>query len=72
MAKYVKDKTRIDVKFIDSVTDDVLIEINNRNWMNVGELFVDTCTDSIMKNEKITLPEKLMVIAVAEYTLVND
>ena len=72
MAKYVKDKPRIDVQFIDSVSDEVLIEIKNRNWMNVGELFVDNCADSIMKSEKIPLPKKLMVIAVAEYTLVDD
>lgn len=72
MVKYIKDKSKIDVKFYDSVTDDVLIEIGNRNWTNVGELFVDKIVDSVMHTDSKTLPKKIMVMAIAEYTLVDD
>jgi len=72
MAKYKKDKSRIDIKFIDSETDEELVTINNRNWMNVGEIFVDGCVDQIMKTEVKNLPKSVLVIAVSEYTLVNE
>lgn len=72
MAKYKKDKSRIDIKFIDSETDEELVTINNRNWMNVGEIFVDGCVDQIMKTEVKNLPKTVLVIAVSEYTLVNE
>lgn len=70
--KYKKIKPRIDIKFIDSITDEELVTINNRNWMNVGEIFVDGCVDQIMKTEIKNLPDTILVIAVSEYKLVND
>lgn len=72
MGKYKKDKGRINIKFIDSDSEEELITINNRNWSNVGEIFVDGCVDQIMKTEYETLPKKIMVIAVSEYTLTDD
>lgn len=70
-SKYKKEKARIDVKFIDSETEQELVTINNRNWMNVGEIFADGCVDQIMKTEVKNLPKSILVVAVSEYIL-ND
>lgn len=70
--KYKQIKPRIDVKFIDSITDEELVTISNRNWMNVGEIFVGGYVDKIMKTEINNLPDTILVIAVSEYKLVND
>lgn len=69
--KYVKNTPRIVVKFIDSDTENVLFELKDRSWMNLGEVFSDQITTTIieqeLKNKK--LPKNLMVIAVAEFKL---
>lgn len=74
MAKYVKENPRINIQFIDSNTEDVLFEINDRNWLNVGEIFpastVNVIVQRELKNRK-NLPKNIMVIAVSEYIL-ND
>lgn len=72
MGKYRKEKGRINVKFIDSDTEEELITITNRNWSNVGELFVDGCVDQIMKAEVKNLPKNVLVVAVSEYELTDD
>jgi hypothetical protein len=67
--KYIKDTPRIVVKFVDSDTENVLFELKDRSWMNVGEVFSDQITTTIieqeLKNRKP--PKNLMVIAVAEF-----
>ena len=63
---YIKDSPRITVKFIDSNSDDVLFELKDRNWMNVGELFTNNVANSLIEQElknKIE-PDEIMVIAV--------
>lgn len=72
--RYKKVSPRIDIKVIDSETDVDLITISNRNWMNMGEIFVDGCVDQMMKTEFETegMPKKIIVVAVSEYILVND
>jgi len=77
MINYVKETPRINVKFINSDTDEVLFEISNRNCTNVNELFSDYITTSLIadeiKKKKIkTPPEKIMVMAVCEFNLVNS
>ena len=67
--KYRKANPRLTVKFIDSDTNDILFEVKDRTWMNVGELLTDNAIDSIMKHEyKEEHPENLIVLVVAEYT----
>lgn len=71
--KYTKDSPRIAIKFIDGETEEELFEIKDRSWMNIGEIFSDQIASNIIENElkdrKITLPEKILVLAVAELTL---
>ena len=70
--KYVKKTPRIDVKFIDPVTEEVLFEIKDRSWMNIGEMFSDGTVTSIIQNEyrnKKFVPKNVLIMAVAEYNL---
>lgn len=68
--KYSKASPRLTVKFIDSDTNAVLFEINDRSWMNVGDVLTDGAITSIMRTEyKDDPPENLMVLVVAEFEL---
>ena len=68
--KYAKKNPRLTVKFINNDTDEILFEIKDRTWMNVGELLNNIAVDNIMKHEfKDYYPKNLMVLVVAEYEL---
>ena len=69
--RYSKATPRLTVKFIDSDTNDILFEVKDRTWMNVGELLTDGAIDSIMKNEwkDKKMPSNLMVLVVGEFQL---
>lgn len=69
--KYVKKTPRLDVKFVDSDTDEILFEVKDRTWMNIGEIMNDGAISSIMTNEwkKKKPPTKLMVLVVGEFEL---
>lgn len=71
MAKYTKDTPRIDVKFIDAATDELILEVPDRNHMNVGDIFTAFYGNSIiqakLKGKK--LPKKVLVLVVSELTL---
>jgi hypothetical protein len=69
--KYTKASPRLTVKFIDSDSDEVLFEVTNRTWMDVGQILNDNAIDSIMKTEwkNKKMPNNLMVLVVGEYGL---
>ena len=69
--RYIKESPRLTVKFVDSDTDEILFEVKDRTWMNIGEMLTDGAVDSIMKNEwkNKELPENIMVIVVGEFQL---
>jgi hypothetical protein len=71
MAKYIKETTRIDVKFIDAQTEETILEVPDRNWMNVGEILTAHHGDAIiqakLKGKK--LPKKILVLVVSELIL---
>lgn len=68
--RYSKANPRLVVKFVDSDTDEILFELKDRTWMNVGEVLTDSAISSIMTTEfKATPPENLMVLVVGEYML---
>lgn len=73
MKKYKKLTPRLSVQYVDSTTEEILFEINDRTWMNVGELLTNEFVDRIVKaecgNNINKLPEKLMVLVVGEYEL---
>lgn len=68
--KYKKNEPRLIVKFIDSDTDEIIAEMHNRTWMNVGEILTDYHVSEFMNKEELIdiAPENLMIIVVAEYT----
>ncbi|MFW6247293.1 MAG: hypothetical protein ACOC22_03940 [bacterium] len=68
---YIRQSTRLTVQFIDSESEEVLFELKDRNWMNVGEVFTSSIVSSIMENElkNKTKPENILVMVVDEYTL---
>jgi len=68
---YKKSTPRLDVKFVNGDTDEILFEVKDRTWMNVGELLTDGAINSIMKNEwkNKPLPKNLMVLVVADFEL---
>ena len=74
MAKYAKETRRINVKFIDTDTEELIFEIKNRNWQDVGQIFADGIVSSLMTNDfkgKV-FPKNVMVIAVGEYFLQKE
>ena len=71
--KYVKDTPRVKVSIYNSDTEELLIEITDKTWMNVGEMFSDYYITNILKNELgIDLsPQKILVIASNEYVKIK-
>jgi hypothetical protein len=71
MAKYYKETARIDVKFIDAQTEETILEVPDRNWMNVGEILTAHHGDALIR-EKLKdkkLPKKILVLVVSELIL---
>lgn len=71
MPRYIKETPRIPVRFINDKTEEVLFELKDKTWMTVGEIFSNSVTNSIIQEhfKGKNLPKKILVIAVAEYTL---
>lgn len=67
--KYIKDTPRLTVKYVDAETEEVLFEVKNRNWMNVGELLSDHYVTEVVKQNLDEVPVNLLVLVVGEYTL---
>lgn len=71
--KYIKETPRIEIKIYNSLTDELLITISDRNWMNVGDMFPQhTITSLILdefKNKNKPLPKKILVMVAEEYEL---
>jgi uncharacterized FlaG/YvyC family protein len=70
--KYVKNTPRINVKFIDALTEETILEVPDRNWMNVSEIFTDTYSDSLIKSklEGKKLPKKVLILTICELNLI--
>lgn len=69
--RYIKETPRLNVQFLDSNTEEVVFEVSDRTWMNVGELLSDTYVTEIFNQNNIKKPEKLLVLVVGEYNKVN-
>jgi len=72
--KYTKETSRIPIKIIDTDTEETLLEIGDRHWMNVGEIFPQKVVTDLILNEmkNRTFPKNVMVIAIGEYKLEID
>lgn len=74
MPKYIKETSRIPLKFINADTEDIIFEIKDRNHLNIGEMFTSFAVSSVMEHEYKgkKLPKRLLLIAVTEYTLEDE
>ena len=78
MAKYIKETSRISIKFINADTEETLFEVPDRNWMNIGEFFTDHTVTQLMEAElknklkNKPIPKNILVIAVGEFKLSNN
>ena len=70
--KYKKNTSRVTIKFVNGKTNELLFEISDRTWMNMGEVFADGYADELIKQTivKENLPENIIILAVASYNLV--
>lgn len=71
MKKYIKETPRLTVKFLDADTNELIFEIKDRNWMNVGELFTDHHVDVLIKQtiDEENLPDNVIVLVMGEFFL---
>ena len=67
--KYTKDTPRLTVQYVDADTEEIVFEVNDKNWMNVGELLSDHYVNEVISQNVSKVPENLMVLVVGEYTL---
>lgn len=70
--KYKKNTPRLTVKYINADTEETVFEVNDRNWMNVGELLSDYYVTEVMRQNIKKLPKNLLVLVVGEYKLYKD
>ena len=71
MKKYRKENHRLNIKFIDGETNNLLFEIKDRNWMDMGDVYSDGYVDRIIKQtiEEQNLPENIIVLTVGNFYL---
>lgn len=72
--RYIKQTPRITVKFINADTEEVLFEIKDRSWMNLGEIYPDYTITQLMEQQLAAknikkAPKNILVLAVGEYSL---
>lgn len=64
---YVKETPRLTVQFLNSDTEEVIFQVNDRTWMNVGELLSDGYVTQVLNQNNIEKPENLMVLVVGNF-----
>jgi hypothetical protein len=71
MAKYIKETSRITVKFIDADTEETILEVPDRNATNVGDIFSAYYGNSIIQDKLKgkRLPKKVLVLVLSELIL---
>lgn len=70
MARYIKDTPRLTVKFLDGKdTSKLLFEVNNRDHLNVGEMFSDTYVSALVEQtiEQENLPDNVLVLVTGQF-----
>jgi hypothetical protein len=73
MPKYVKETSRIVVKFINAKTEEILFEIKDRNHMNIGDVFSPGIITNLLtqeyKGDINKMPKSLLILVAEEYSL---
>jgi hypothetical protein len=70
MGRYKKATPRLSVKFLDgNDTSKVLFEVNDRDHMNVGEMFSDTYVSALISQSisEQNLPDNVLVLVTGEF-----
>jgi uncharacterized protein YggL (DUF469 family) len=69
MKRYAKSSPRLTVKFLDGETNELLFEVNDRNHMNVGDIFTDTHVSELINRtiKAENLPESVNVMVIANF-----
>lgn len=70
MTRYIKDTPRLTVKFLDGDdTSKLLFEVNNRDHLNVGEMFSDTYVSALIEQtiEQENLPQNVLVLVTGQF-----
>lgn len=70
MGRYKKAIPRLNVKFLDgNDTSKVLFEVNDRDHMNVGEMFSDTYVSALISQsiQEQNLPDNVLVLVTGEF-----
>lgn len=71
--KYLKESPRLTIQYVDADTDDIIFEVPNKNWTNVGDFLTDHFVDEVVKDfakrKGFELPTNLLVIVAAQFTL---
>lgn len=73
MIKYRKKNPRLTIQFVNADNDDILFQVPNRNWTNVGDFLTDYYVDEMIKRNckrlGIDTPPNVLVIVAAEFNL---
>lgn len=69
MVKYVKENPRLKVQFYNNKNNELLFQIHDRTWMNIGEILTTHYVSKLMNNELKgqVLPDDLLIIVESEY-----
>ena len=70
MVRYIKDTPRLTVKFLDgNDTSKLLFEVNNRDHINVGEMFSDTYVSALIEQtiDEQNLPDNVLVLVTGQF-----
>ena len=69
--KYTKDNHRLNIKFINAETNELLFEVKDKSWMEVGDFFTDHYVDQLIKRTcQNNLPKSVIVLLNKQYNLI--
>ena len=72
MARLIKETPRLNVQFIDSKTNEILMQVNNRDYSDVGDMFSDTYVSQLLTQKfGDNVPNEVIVLVSANYNKVG-
>lgn len=66
--RYEMESARLSIQIVDSNTEETFFTIENRNFLNVGEMFTERVLNSIIETSDVDVDsDEIMVIAVGVF-----
>lgn len=66
--RYEMESARLSIQIVDSNTEETFFTIENRNFLNVGEMFTERVLNSIIETSDVNVDsDEIMVIAVGVF-----